>query len=84
MGALFEQQIKRIQNHEWNLSYDQETHTAWMVNENGESMDMQTFVICLDALKNQAHEMKEVKTQQTKVGPFIKLTGNVWGYAIIN
>ena len=72
MGALFEQQIKRIQNHDWHLNYDKETHTAWMVNENGESMDVQTFGVCLDALKNQAHEMKEVKTQQSKAGPLDK------------
>src|SRR5699024_3509952 len=28
--------------------------------------------VCLDALKNQAHEMKEVKTQQSKAGPLDK------------
>src|SRR5699024_12875330 len=35
-------------------------------------MDVRSFGVCLYALKNQAYEMKEVKTQQSKAGPLDK------------
>ncbi|GGB31725.1 hypothetical protein F3157_03915 [Virgibacillus dakarensis] len=52
MESLFQQEIQKIREHEWSLSYDQDSHTANMINEFGELMDLKTFNFCLEVQKN--------------------------------
>ena len=61
MNNVFEQHIKNLQEHTWELCYDRESNTATFINEKGETMDFETFSWCLGALKNTLHDMEEKK-----------------------
>lgn len=67
---IFERQIEKLKQHNWNLYYDEETHTAKMINETGEEMDLQAFQYCIEALKNRAYDLHETKFGQEKKHPY--------------